>query len=423
MNPDPLRNTCAAPEEALEDDEEDDGGGSPEVVVVEEDEESEPMATEPVDDFVARVQAAARKQRGHQPPPPDVFGTAVANDRSQPLSALRLQYCLRYLENEVGPYLNKKVIKHAEDPEQQGKLERMLSKHEQSQKLMKVTHDELERMEPTARKAAIQRQWEVFEQVTQFARARKAQEADRKREEAARKALEASKPIPPMTAYMLFANATQATIRAENPQMANGDIQKMLGARWKAIAEEDKAHWQRMAIADKERYQRELAEHKTPPSDAAAPPPEADAAPPPDADSRPEQEEELVAEAEGYQLQLNTTNGSTTGAATPGPPPSHILLTRTLPPASQAISVSTSSDDPRPQGRRPDLSRQSTRASTSASSPRRSRRRWRSRKPVLSRSRSRRVPSIFARLCNSLRSWGPPSSRRRRLRRRRRSSQ
>ena len=62
-------------------------------------------------------------------------------------------------------------------------------------------------------------------------------------------------PKRPMSAYMLWLNATREQIKAENPGMKDTDIAKKGGEIWKSI---DKSEWEEKAAKAKEQYEKEL---------------------------------------------------------------------------------------------------------------------------------------------------------------------
>ena len=46
-------------------------------------------------------------------------------------------------------------------------------------------------------------------------------------------------------------------VKKENPDIAFGEVGKVLGAKWKACTEKDKAKFEEMAAKDKGRYEKE----------------------------------------------------------------------------------------------------------------------------------------------------------------------
>ncbi|EPS41355.1 hypothetical protein H072_4754 [Dactylellina haptotyla CBS 200.50] len=60
-----------------------------------------------------------------------------------------------------------------------------------------------------------------------------------------------------LSAYMFFANEQRENVRAENPGIAFGQVGKVLGERWKALSDKQRAPYESKAAADKERYENE----------------------------------------------------------------------------------------------------------------------------------------------------------------------
>ncbi|KAK3679356.1 Non-histone chromosomal protein 6 [Recurvomyces mirabilis] len=62
-----------------------------------------------------------------------------------------------------------------------------------------------------------------------------------------------------LSAYMFFANDQREKVREENPGIKFGEVGKVLGERWKALNEKQKAPYDAKAAADKKRYEEEKA--------------------------------------------------------------------------------------------------------------------------------------------------------------------
>ncbi|TGZ81401.1 Non-histone chromosomal protein 6 [Ascodesmis nigricans] len=62
-----------------------------------------------------------------------------------------------------------------------------------------------------------------------------------------------------LSAYMFFANEQRENVRNENPGIAFGQVGKVLGERWKALNEKQRAPYEAKAAADKKRYEQEKA--------------------------------------------------------------------------------------------------------------------------------------------------------------------
>ncbi|KAF2084958.1 non-histone chromosomal protein 6 [Saccharata proteae CBS 121410] len=62
-----------------------------------------------------------------------------------------------------------------------------------------------------------------------------------------------------LSAYMFFANDQREKVREENPGIKFGEVGKLLGERWKALNEKQRAPYEAKAAADKKRYEDEKA--------------------------------------------------------------------------------------------------------------------------------------------------------------------
>jgi hypothetical protein len=60
-----------------------------------------------------------------------------------------------------------------------------------------------------------------------------------------------------LSAYMFFANEQRENVRDENPGVSFGQVGKILGERWKALSEKQRAPYEAKAAADKKRYEDE----------------------------------------------------------------------------------------------------------------------------------------------------------------------
>ena len=58
---------------------------------------------------------------------------------------------------------------------------------------------------------------------------------------------------------MFFANEQRENVREENPGITFGQVGKLLGERWKALNEKQRAPYESKAAADKKRYEDEKA--------------------------------------------------------------------------------------------------------------------------------------------------------------------
>ncbi|QSS52720.1 non-histone chromosomal protein 6 [Histoplasma capsulatum var. duboisii H88] len=64
-----------------------------------------------------------------------------------------------------------------------------------------------------------------------------------------------------LSAYMFFANEQRENVREENPGISFGQVGKVLGERWKALNEKQRAPYEAKAAADKKRYEDEKASY------------------------------------------------------------------------------------------------------------------------------------------------------------------
>lgn len=62
-----------------------------------------------------------------------------------------------------------------------------------------------------------------------------------------------------LSAYMFFANEQRENVREENPGVSFGQVGKILGERWKALSDKQRAPYDAKAAADKKRYEDEKA--------------------------------------------------------------------------------------------------------------------------------------------------------------------
>eukprot|EP00286_Rhodomonas_abbreviata_P021096 CAMPEP_0181305358 /NCGR_PEP_ID=MMETSP1101-20121128/9683_1 /TAXON_ID=46948 /ORGANISM="Rhodomonas abbreviata, Strain Caron Lab Isolate" /LENGTH=795 /DNA_ID=CAMNT_0023411261 /DNA_START=27 /DNA_END=2414 /DNA_ORIENTATION=+ len=65
-----------------------------------------------------------------------------------------------------------------------------------------------------------------------------------------------------LSSYMIFCAATRDSIKEKNPDIAQKDILRELGAKWKELTAEEKKKWEDKAAVDKARYEKENAAYK-----------------------------------------------------------------------------------------------------------------------------------------------------------------
>ena len=66
------------------------------------------------------------------------------------------------------------------------------------------------------------------------------------------------------SSYIYFTNSRRDEIKAKNPDISFADLNKQLGAEFKALSAEEKKPWEDMAAADKERYTKAMADYSAP---------------------------------------------------------------------------------------------------------------------------------------------------------------
>ncbi|OMP82707.1 Non-histone chromosomal protein 6, partial [Diplodia seriata] len=76
-----------------------------------------------------------------------------------------------------------------------------------------------------------------------------------------------------LSAYMFFANDMRDKVREENPGIKFGEVGKILGEKWKALSDKQRAPYEAKAANDKKRYEDEKAAYaavRTPLRDVSA---------------------------------------------------------------------------------------------------------------------------------------------------------
>lgn len=69
-------------------------------------------------------------------------------------------------------------------------------------------------------------------------------------------------PKRPLSAYMFFSQDWRERIKTENPEVSFGEIGRLLGLKWKSLAEDEKKPYEDMACRDKKRHETEKAEYE-----------------------------------------------------------------------------------------------------------------------------------------------------------------
>lgn len=77
-----------------------------------------------------------------------------------------------------------------------------------------------------------------------------------------RKKKDPNAPKKALSAFMYFSNAMRDKIKADNPGIAFGEVGKLLGEKWKAMTDDDKARYKQQELADKGRYASAMEAYK-----------------------------------------------------------------------------------------------------------------------------------------------------------------
>jgi len=75
-----------------------------------------------------------------------------------------------------------------------------------------------------------------------------------------------NRPKRNMSAFFLYSNANRPRIKQENPEIAFGQVAKVLSVEFKALPAKERTKWDKKAGKDKERYLEEM-KHYVPPSE------------------------------------------------------------------------------------------------------------------------------------------------------------
>nr|XP_033948789.1 FACT complex subunit SSRP1a isoform X3 [Pseudochaenichthys georgianus] len=90
------------------------------------------------------------------------------------------------------------------------------------------------------------------------------------RKEKKRRPKEVGAPKRPMSAYMLWLNASRERIKSENPGISITEISKKAGEMWRTLSKEDKEEWDIKAVEAKKQYEIAKQEFKDSGGGAAA---------------------------------------------------------------------------------------------------------------------------------------------------------
>mmetsp|Transcript_29066 Transcript_29066/g.43921 ORF Transcript_29066/g.43921 Transcript_29066/m.43921 type:complete len:800 (+) Transcript_29066:102-2501(+) len=69
-------------------------------------------------------------------------------------------------------------------------------------------------------------------------------------------------PKKAMTSFMFYSNAIRSEVKEKNPDLAFGDIAKLIGKKFRELSEEEKKPWDEKADEDKKRYRDEVTAYK-----------------------------------------------------------------------------------------------------------------------------------------------------------------
>lgn len=61
-------------------------------------------------------------------------------------------------------------------------------------------------------------------------------------------------PKKPTTSYIYFNTEFVANLRAKEPDLKQGDLFKMAGAKWASMTDAEKAKYNKLALQDKQRF-------------------------------------------------------------------------------------------------------------------------------------------------------------------------
>jgi len=62
-----------------------------------------------------------------------------------------------------------------------------------------------------------------------------------------------------LSSYIIFCTQMRSIIKTEEPEIANTDIMRQTGERWRQMTPQQKAPWEALSAQDKQRYEDEMA--------------------------------------------------------------------------------------------------------------------------------------------------------------------
>ncbi|XP_069047482.1 FACT complex subunit SSRP1 [Lepisosteus oculatus] len=90
----------------------------------------------------------------------------------------------------------------------------------------------------------------------------KEKKVSKPRKKESKKAKDTGAPKRPMSAYMLWLNASRERIKSENPGISVTEISKRAGEMWKSLGKDKKEEWEQKAGEAKRNYEKALKEYK-----------------------------------------------------------------------------------------------------------------------------------------------------------------
>merc|ERR1712034_55948 len=84
----------------------------------------------------------------------------------------------------------------------------------------------------------------------------------RKLKKIGKKPKDTNAPKRPATTFFVFANEIRAEVREDNPEASIGQLGKLLGERYNALDEDQKAAYKAQSQKNKAKYQEALEEYK-----------------------------------------------------------------------------------------------------------------------------------------------------------------
>ncbi|KDQ17139.1 hypothetical protein BOTBODRAFT_30512 [Botryobasidium botryosum FD-172 SS1] len=96
-----------------------------------------------------------------------------------------------------------------------------------------------------------------------------AEKAEKVAKPKAKKEKDPSAPKKPRSPFLFFCSDWRERIKAENPDAKFGDLGKLLGAKWKELAGDEKKTYTKQAAEDKTRYEEEMEAYRSKPEEGS----------------------------------------------------------------------------------------------------------------------------------------------------------